>query len=231
MSNRNLMLVSLALTVFVWTGMLGTIELALGFLAMIFIHEMGHYLAAKHLGIPVSPPIFTPIGAMILMPRLPNSAKDEAFVAFAGPLLGTVGAVAGFALGLFLGVPELLYVSQMAFMLNLFNLIPLAPMDGGRISMVVSRHLWVVGAALLAYVVYSSGFSQMTLLVAMLVAWQAMQDVEMRKHLAAVDPGYFNVTPAVRIGYIVAYVALGAFLFWAYTQPMALVKVMSMLGL
>lgn len=225
------MLVSLALTVWVWTGMLGTVELAVGFLVMIAIHEMGHWLAARHLGIPVSLPIFTPIGAVIMMPSLPRSAKDEAFVAIAGPVLGTVGAVAGFVLGLALGVPELLYVSHMAFMLNLFNLIPLAPMDGGRISMVVTRHLWIVGALLLAYVVFSSGFSSMTMLVAMLIAWQASSDVAMRKQLAQVHPQYFDVKASTRLGYIAAYVALGAFLVWGFFQPESLIAVMRGLGL
>lgn len=217
MSNRNVLMgASLLLTLLVWTSMLGTLALAIGFLVMLFIHEMGHYLAAKQLGLPVSPPIFTPVGAMILMPTLPKSAKEEAYIAIAGPTLGTLGALAGFILGIVLGVQDLILVSKLAFMLNLFNLIPLAPMDGGRISMVISRHLWVLGAPLLAWVVYSSGFSSMTVLVAVLVGFQAYQDITMRKQLAQVNPQYFQPELPARLTYIAAYLGLGAFLVWAY---------------
>lgn len=207
---------SLVLTLIVWQSMLGTMAMAVGFLVMIFIHEMGHYLAAKQLGMPVSAPIFTPMGAVILMPTLPKSSKEEAYIAMAGPILGTVGALAGFILGLVLGVKDLIQVSQLAFMLNLFNLIPLAPMDGGRISMVINRHLWMLGAPLLAWVVYSSGFSSMTVLVAVMIAFQAYQDVSMRKQLAQVNPQYFQPDLKVRAAYIAAYLGLGAFLVWAY---------------
>jgi len=232
MSNRQLLMgASLLLTLFVWQSMLGTMALAVGFLVMIFIHEMGHYLAAKQLGLPVSAPIFTPMGAVILMPTLPKSAKEEAYIALAGPVLGTVGAIAGLILGIVLGVRDLITVSQLAFMLNLFNLIPLAPMDGGRISMVISRHLWVLGAPALAWVVYSSGFSSMTVLVAGLVAWQAFQDVAMRKQLAQVNPQYFQPEPAVRATYIAAYLGLGAFLTWAFFFPAQLIGFLVGLGL
>lgn len=232
MSNRQLLMgASLLLTLFVWQSMLGTMALAVGFLVMIFIHEMGHYLAAKQLGLPVSAPIFTPMGAVILMPTLPKSAKDEAYIAIAGPVLGTVGALAGFILGLVLGVKDLIQVSQLAFMLNLFNLIPLAPMDGGRISMVINRHLWVLGAPLLAWVVYSSGFSSMTVLVAVLVGWQAFQDVTMRKQLAQVNPQYFQPELPARLAYIAAYLGLGAFLVWAYFFPGQLANFLVSLGL
>ncbi len=232
MSNRQLVMgASLLLTLFVWQSMLGTMALAVGFLVMIFIHEMGHYLAAKQLGLPVSAPIFTPMGAVILMPTLPKSAKEEAYIAIAGPVLGTVGALAGFILGVALGVKDLITVSQLAFMLNLFNLIPLAPMDGGRISMVISRHLWMLGAPLLAWVVYSSGFSSMTVLVAVLIGWQAFQDVTMRKQLAQVNPQYFQPELPARMTYIAAYLGLGAFLVWAYFFPGQLASALISLGL
>lgn len=222
---------SLVLTLFVWQSMLGTLSLAIGFLVMIAIHEMGHWLAAKQLGMPVSAPIFTPLGAVILMPTLPKSSKEEAYIALAGPVLGTVGALAGFILGIALGVKDLITVSQLAFMLNLFNLIPLAPMDGGRISMVINRHLWMLGAPLLAWVVYSSGFSSMTVLVAAMVAWQAFQDVAMRKQLAQVNPQYFQPELPARLAYIATYLGLGAFLAWAYFFPGQLANFLVSLGL
>lgn len=232
MSNQKLLMgASLVLTLIVWQSMLGTMALAVGFLVMIAIHELGHWLAAKQLGMPVSAPIFTPMGAMILMPRLPKSAADEAYIGIAGPVLGTVGALAGFILGLVLGVQDLILVSKLAFMLNLFNLIPLAPLDGGRISMVISRHLWVLGAPLLAWIVYSSGFSSMTVLVAALVAFQAYQDIQMRKQLAQYNPQYFQPELPARAAYVAVYLGLAAFLIWAYFFTPSLMAFLVGLGL
>ncbi len=69
-------------------------KFALGFVILIFIHEMGHVLAARWMKLPVSAPFFIPfIGAHILMKQMPPNAKVEAIVGIGGPILGTVGAL------------------------------------------------------------------------------------------------------------------------------------------
>lgn len=119
---------------------------AIGIVVMIFIHEMGHVLAAKRKGIPVSAPAFIPfLGALITMKKQPLNAQTEAYLAFGGPLLGTVGALGALALGVMLDSPAILSVAQVGFFLNLINLIPIHPLDGGRIVTAISRWLWVVG--------------------------------------------------------------------------------------
>jgi Zn-dependent protease len=119
---------------------------AIGIVVMIFIHELGHVWAAKRKGIPVSAPAFIPfLGALITMKKQPQDAATEAYLAFGGPIIGTIGALAALALGTSLESPALLSIAQVGFFLNLINLIPVHPLDGGRIVTAISRWLWLVG--------------------------------------------------------------------------------------
>jgi len=119
---------------------------ALGLVIMLFIHEMGHVWAAKRKNLPVSTPAFIPfLGALITMKKQPKDAETEAYVALGGPLIGTLGAVAALLLGMATGHPVLYAVAMIGFFLNLINLLPIHPLDGGRIVTAISRWLWVVG--------------------------------------------------------------------------------------
>lgn len=133
----------------VFTGtyaMLFPISFAIGIVVMLFIHEMGHVIAAKQKKMPVSAPFFIPfVGALVSMKRNPSDAVTEAYIGYGGPLLGTIGATATFGLGFLLDYPVLYSVAYIGFFLNLLNLLPVHPLDGGRISVAVTRWLWVVG--------------------------------------------------------------------------------------
>lgn len=119
---------------------------AVGLVVMIFIHEMGHVLAARVKGLPVSAPAFIPfLGALITMKKQPSDAATEAFVALGGPLLGTIGAVASYGLGVWLDQEILIMIAYLGLFINLFNLVPIHPLDGGRIVVAITRWLWVVG--------------------------------------------------------------------------------------
>lgn len=121
-------------------------QFAIGLVLMIFIHEMGHVWAAKIKGLPVSAPAFIPfVGALITMKKQPSDAATEAFVALGGPLLGTLGAVVSYGLGVWLDQDLLIAIAYIGLFLNLFNLIPIHPLDGGRIVVAITRWLWVVG--------------------------------------------------------------------------------------
>src|SRR5882672_11139560 len=73
---------------------------AAGFIALLFLHEMGHYIAARQRGLDVGAPTFIPfVGAWIALKELPHDVETEAYVAMGGPLVGTVGAVLCYLLG------------------------------------------------------------------------------------------------------------------------------------
>ncbi|MCR8636727.1 site-2 protease family protein [Paenibacillus radicis (ex Xue et al. 2023)] len=119
---------------------------SIGFVLLILVHELGHVAAAKQKGLPVSAPMFIPfLGAFINMKRHPRDAVTEAYIAIGGPVLGTVGALAVFGAAYYFNSPLLYSLALAGFMINLFNLIPIHPLDGGRIVTAVSRWLWLVG--------------------------------------------------------------------------------------
>ncbi|MBP8133984.1 MAG: site-2 protease family protein, partial [Zoogloea sp.] len=120
---------------------------AAGFVGLLFCHEMGHYVAAKQRGLNVGMPTFIPfVGAWIELKEQPMNAETEAYVAMAGPLAGTVASLACYFFARSEGSDLLLAISYSGFFLNLFNLIPVPPLDGGRMTGVVSRKFWMLGA-------------------------------------------------------------------------------------
>lgn len=145
---------------------------ALGFVALIFIHEMGHVWAAKRRGLPVTALVFIPfLGAMIMLKRHPKDAETEAYIALGGPLLGSLGALACFGIWAWTDAEIWLALAYVGFFLNLINLLPLHPLDGGRIAAAVSRWLWVAGAALGPFVVWYT-HSILFLLIWIWFLWQ-----------------------------------------------------------
>lgn len=145
-------IVSMLVTVWAYT-IVFPLQVAVGLVAMIFIHEMGHVMAAKRKGLPVSAPFFIPfVGALVMMKRHPRDALTEAYIAYGGPLIGTLGATLAFATGWYglqtgggSGWYIWIVIAKIGFFLNLFNLLPMQPLDGGRIASAISRWLWIVG--------------------------------------------------------------------------------------
>jgi Zn-dependent protease len=148
---------------------------AIGLVIMILIHEMGHVWAAKYKKLPVTAPVFIPfLGALITLKRNPRDAETEAFVAFGGPLVGTIGAVSAFLLGQNLDSRLLIYIAYIGFYLNLINLLPIHPLDGGRISTAVTRWLWLVGlVGGLVFIVYMKSF--IFIIIWAMFAWDLYQ--------------------------------------------------------
>ncbi len=119
---------------------------ALGFVLLIFVHEMGHAVALRMEGIPAGAPVFIPfVGAFVAMQGQPRNAGVEARVAMAGPIVGSLAAWAVLAVGLALDQRLLAALGHTAVLLNLFNLVPVPPLDGGRIAGAFTRGFWVIG--------------------------------------------------------------------------------------
>ena len=128
---------------------------AIGFVLLIFVHELGHALVLRRQGIPAGAPVFIPfLGAVIAMKGMPRNAWVEALVGIGGPALGTAGAVVCLAMGWLTGAPIWLALASTGFLLNLFNLLPISPLDGGRIG-IASQSLGIAEACLNAAVAYA----------------------------------------------------------------------------
>jgi len=184
---------------------------AAGFIALLFVHEMGHYIAARKRGLDVGAPTFIPfVGAWIELKQLPHDAETEAFVGLGGPLLGSVGALVCYFIARSYDATWLLAVAYAGFFLNLFNLIPLSPFDGGRITAVLSPRIWLLGVPILiALFVWRP--SPMLVLVALLAAPQVWQAIRYRKDSPEAKT-YYAVSPRIKWEYGFYYILLAAFL-------------------
>lgn len=147
---------TMAASAFVYAFWLGP-WFSVGFVIMLFIHEMGHVAAMKMKGMKTSAPVFIPmLGAVIFAPGFKNK-EDEAFIGYAGPLVGGAAALALYGIWWILPQPSelILLISYTAAFLNLFNLIPIRPLDGGRTTQVIGEWFKYVGlACLLLFTLY-----------------------------------------------------------------------------
>jgi Zn-dependent protease len=138
---------------------------ALGFVLLIFVHELGHALVLRQQGIPAGAPVFIPfLGAVIAMKGMPRNAWVEALVGIGGPVLGSLGALVCLIVGWMTDSLIWYALASTGFLLNLFNLLPISPLDGGRIVGVISRWIWVVGYAI-AIAAFLATFHPMLLLI------------------------------------------------------------------
>lgn len=121
---------------------------AAGLVALIFVHEMGHVLQLRREGVKASAPMFIPMmGAAIFSRSLGENAAAEARVGLAGPLLGTLGAVATAVVAALTGSDLLRALAYVGFLINLINLVPVVPFDGGRAMAAVAPRMWFAGIA------------------------------------------------------------------------------------
>lgn len=135
------MLVSVAAYALIWGW-----KFALGFVVLLFIHEMGHVIQLRREGIEASAPLFIPfLGAVVGARSLGDDAAAEARVGLAGPVLGTIGAALCIPIHALTGDDLWLALAFTGFFLNLFNLLPVTPLDGGRAMAALTPWMWFAG--------------------------------------------------------------------------------------
>ena len=203
------MLLSIALYATQWGW-----PFAIGFVLLIFVHESGHAIVLRREGIPAGAPVFIPfLGAFIAMRGLPRDAYVEAKVGIGGPIAGTLASWACLGAGLALDRPLFVSLGHVGILLNLFNLIPVSPLDGGRIAGAFTRTFWIAGYALgvVALVVTRSPILLLVLIVGLFTLWQRW------KHPV---PGYHDIPRAQRLAIGLGYAALVIAL--AVTLPIGL---------
>jgi Zn-dependent protease len=144
------MLVSIGAYTLIWGW-----RFAVGFVVLLFVHEMGHVFQLRREGIKASAPMFIPfIGALVAMKELPKDAAAEARVGLAGPILGSLGALVPLGIYALTGNELFQALAFVGFFLNLFNLLPVLPLDGGRAMAALSPAMWLVGYGLLIAVTF-----------------------------------------------------------------------------
>ena len=125
-------LILLALVFVAYGGMIGVFVVGLAF-ASVLLHELGHAVVARRLGVHVSGIELGFLGGAAKMTNLPSTANTELAIAAAGPAVSLVLGGAGLGLGALFGAPLLALVGWINLVIAGFNLIPALPMDGGRI--------------------------------------------------------------------------------------------------
>jgi Zn-dependent protease len=125
-------LLLLAFVLLSWGGLAGVFIVLLSF-ASVLVHELGHALVARRLGVEVSGIEMSFFGGAAKMTQLPRSAKDEILIAAAGPAVSLVLGGAGLGLAALFHAPFLAMLGWINLVIAGFNLIPALPMDGGRI--------------------------------------------------------------------------------------------------
>lgn len=184
---------------------------AVGLVGLIFFHEMGHFLAARQRGLDVGAPTFIPfVGAWIQLKDLPHDVETEAYIGIAGPVIGSLAALLCYWTGLAQSSNLLLALAFSGFMINLFNLIPLAPLDGGRITAIVSPKLWLLGAPILVGI-FLWRPSPLLVVIAVLAAPQLLRAFSNREPDEA-QKRYYNVPLRTRLEYGAWYLGLAGLL-------------------
>jgi Zn-dependent protease len=158
-------------------------------------------------GVPASVPIFIPfLGAVIGMRSMPRSVKDEAEIGIAGPIAGTAGALACTGLGSVYGGHLWTGLAGLGLFLNLFNLIPVSPLDGGRVAAAISRWLWPLGlVGLLALFLW--WHNPFLLLVILIGGFETIARFRGRYGPTS-RPGYYDISPLQRLSMGVLYFGL-----------------------
>jgi Zn-dependent protease len=202
------MLISMAVyaTAFGW-------QFAAGFVLSILVHELGHVYAAWRLGLPISAPIFIPgMGAIILAKRGTKSAWDGAIMGIGGPIGGLLAGLFCLLVYTFTGSKLMLALANTGFFINLFNLAPIYPLDGGWITGAISPRLWLLGIVGMI-VGFVTGFVRNPMIF-LLVVLSLPRFIHGLKTGDITPPGGVPTTPHQRIVMGIAYVGLCAALAW-----------------
>lgn len=184
---------------------------AVGFVALIAVHEVGHLVVLRSMGVKVSLPTFIPfLGAYVKMESRPRSVAQEAIGALAGPAVGTLGAIAAFEASHVFHSQLLRALAYTGFFLNLFNLVPALPLDGGRVAGALHPALWIVG---LAGAVVFTVIHPSPVLIFILVIGGFELVRRWRTH-KWIDAAYYAISPATRVGIATAYASVAVICLW-----------------
>ncbi len=195
---------------------------AVALVTMIFVHEMGHVLEIRRQGMQASAPVFIPfLGAAIFQRSHPTDALKQAQIGIAGPIAGTIGATAAFALYGTTHSDVLLIAALIGFYINLFNLIPVWQLDGAWILAPVSKWFQVAGYGIIAVGALFFHFFVSPLLI--IIALLGIPSL-MERFRSANNPYYTTVPVRARWAMGAAWLALVVYLGAASLQASTLLS-------
>lgn len=192
-------------TVYTW-------KFAIGFVFGILVHEMGHVALAAMMGVPVSAPVFIPfMGAFILQKEAAKSSWAEALIGIGGPIGGTIIGSIYLLIGWGTGSDLFIALAYVTFFLNLFNLTPVFPLDGGWIVGAVWPYLWLAGIVMLGAMFFTGMIRNPIILILIVMSiprlWQGIRHGRFEAH-----PGQKPATPKQKWTMGLSYIALCALL-------------------
>jgi Zn-dependent protease len=185
-------------------------QFAVLFVALLFVHELGHVVALRREGIPATAPMFIPfLGAVVGMKQLPKDAWAEAKVGLAGPVFGLVSSAAVLALAFSLDSDLLRAAAYTGFFLNLFNLLPIVPLDGGRAAAALHPYTWLAGVVLMGglFFVFPSPILILIALLGGMEGWRRLRAFQRGE-----TDRYYSVTAGQRLAVGLTFAGLAALL-------------------
>ena len=183
-------------------------KFGVGIVGLLFVHEMGHYIQLRREGIKPSAMVFIPfLGAAVAARSLGGSALSEARVGLAGPILGTLGVLA--LVPVMLASDDGFWKALVftGFFLNLFNLLPMLPLDGGRAMAAMAPWMWFLGfgAMVALFFVFPN---PILILILLLGGLETYRRWKQRKQGEEGNAAYYEVKPAHRLAVAAVYVGL-----------------------
>jgi Zn-dependent protease len=203
LSTAGTMLLSVAAYALLWGWKFGV-----GFVALLFVHEMGHYVQMRREGVRPGWMLFVPfLGAAVGARSLGGSALAEARVGLAGPVLGTLGAAVVAGIAVLTGEEFWYALAFTGFFLNLFNLLPVLPLDGGRAMAAMAPWMWFAGFGAIVVLVFLWP-NPVILLIALFGALELYRRWRDRKRGEEGNPAYYAVAPRHRLAVAAVYLGL-----------------------
>lgn len=184
------------------------LAVVVGFVVITLIHEIGHAIAIRMKGLRTGIMVFIPfIGGAVTLKDQPRSVFDDAIIGLAGPFFGTLASLVVLQVYKWTHDPLYLLIAWLGFALNLFNLLPIGMLDGGRISAAITKWMWVLGGGIIIYKVIDQP-NPLTIIIVVLAAFQVYASITREK----TDPRFYEIPGEKRAAIAILYFALVIFL-------------------
>jgi Zn-dependent protease len=179
-----------------------------GFVGITLVHEIGHAVVIRAKGLRAGFMVFIPfIGGAVTLKDQPRTVFDDALIGLAGPFFGTMASLLILQGYKWTNDPLYLLIACLGFVLNLFNLLPIGMLDGGRISAAITKWMWLIGGGVVVWKVIDQP-NPLIIVIAVLAAFQVYASIVREK----TDKDFYTIAPFQRAAIAVLYFALVVFL-------------------